>query len=350
MSRLLWSGAFLFASALAALAGDVAVFIGDSGNSRLARNAQAAVESAGFTVFATTSPRPGEIADMLAVAVERAGAGDRMVVYLGGATALAGTRSYHLGQARRGLNAFTVARMGTDIGIILDQMAEHPGRALLLLRTDRAPIVVGPDQRGIGRLLADVPAGVAAVEGSSSALLGNLMRLFDHPGASVSESFAGQRISGYAPEGLAFLDPADRPMAAGPAPGPSEEDIFFDLARTMGTSAAYRAYIDRYPAGKHVAEANRLIRVLRESPERRAQALEDGLGLSREARRDIQRDLNALGFDTRGIDGIFGKGSRTAIQGWQESRGLEKTGFLSGNQIVTLSSQAEARREDQNRR
>ena len=37
--------------------------------------------------------------------------------------------------------------------------------------------------------------------------------------------------------------------------------------------------------------------------------VEDALGLSRGERRNIQQDLTDLGFNTRGVDGLFGNGT-----------------------------------------
>ncbi|MGL5012611.1 MAG: peptidoglycan-binding domain-containing protein, partial [Paracoccaceae bacterium] len=81
-------------------------------------------------------------------------------------------------------------------------------------------------------------------------------------------------------------------------------------------------------------------------PGRDARVAEDALVLSRDARRDIQEDLNVLGFDPRGIDGVFGEGSRTAIANWQQRFGHAATSYLTREQIVQLSSQAERRRAE----
>lgn len=42
--------------------------------------------------------------------------------------------------------------------------------------------------------------------------------------------------------------------------------------------------------------------------------------------RKIQQNLNRLGFDTRGIDGIYGRGTQEAIALYQEEMGLAATG------------------------
>ena len=78
-------------------------------------------------------------------------------------------------------------------------------------------------------------------------------------------------------------------------------------------------------------------------PTARARAAEDALNLTRDQRQQIQRGLSILDYDTRGIDGIFGTGTRSAIQGWQTSRGYAVTGYLDAAQINALGQQASVR-------
>ena len=56
--------------------------------------------------------------------------------------------------------------------------------------------------------------------------------------------------------------------------------------------------------------------------------VEDGLGLERAARREIQEGLTAAGFDPGGADGMFGPRTRSAIRSWQTLRGVRATGYL----------------------
>jgi hypothetical protein len=49
-------------------------------------------------------------------------------------------------------------------------------------------------------------------------------------------------------------------------------------------------------------------------------------GANGEIIRKIQRNLNRLGFDTRGIDGIYGRGTQEAVALYQEEMGLAATG------------------------
>ena len=65
-------------------------------------------------------------------------------------------------------------------------------------------------------------------------------------------------------------------------------------------------------------------------------ASETALGLTRSERQEIQRRLVLLGYDTRGVDGVFGKGSRAAIGEWQGGNEFPVSGFLDLNQIANL--------------
>ena len=64
--------------------------------------------------------------------------------------------------------------------------------------------------------------------------------------------------------------------------------------------------------------------------------VEDGLGLDRAARRQVQEGLQAAGFDPGGVDGIFGPRTRSAIRRWQTSRGARATGYLDGVSLAAL--------------
>ena len=64
--------------------------------------------------------------------------------------------------------------------------------------------------------------------------------------------------------------------------------------------------------------------------------VEEGLGLDRSARREIQEGLAAQGFDPGGSDGLFGAPTRAAIRGWQSSRGARATGYLDGASAAAL--------------
>lgn len=63
---------------------------------------------------------------------------------------------------------------------------------------------------------------------------------------------------------------------------------------------------------------------------------EADLGLSRSQKAAIQAALTQRGYDTRGIDGAFGRGTRSAIASWQQANGMEATGYLTAAQADSL--------------
>jgi uncharacterized caspase-like protein len=74
------------------------------------------------------------------------------------------------------------------------------------------------------------------------------------------------------------------------------------------------------------------------------EASETQLALTPNDRIGIQRRLSLLGFDTRGVDGSFGPGTRGAVTAWQESRSFTPaSGFLDSRQYQALIVQSEAR-------
>src|SRR5947209_1321766 len=71
------------------------------------------------------------------------------------------------------------------------------------------------------------------------------------------------------------------------------------------------------------------------------QGTEDQLGLDKRKRRDVQRRLAGLGFDTR-VNGKFDASTRAAITRWQGARDYPKTGFLNPPQHQALQAESVA--------
>ena len=69
------------------------------------------------------------------------------------------------------------------------------------------------------------------------------------------------------------------------------------------------------------------------------QETEDQIGLDKGKRRDVQRRLTRLGFDTR-INGRFDESTRAVITRWQAARGYPKTGFLDTMQHQALLTES----------
>ena len=68
------------------------------------------------------------------------------------------------------------------------------------------------------------------------------------------------------------------------------------------------------------------------------QTTEDQIGLNRVKRRDVQRRLTALGFDTK-LTGKFDEETRAVITRWQVARGYPSSGFLNKLQHKALLSE-----------
>src|SRR6202795_707147 len=68
------------------------------------------------------------------------------------------------------------------------------------------------------------------------------------------------------------------------------------------------------------------------------QETEDQIGLDKGKRRDVQRGLTGLGFDTK-VNGKFDMSTRAVITRWQGTRGYPKIGFLNTQQHKALQTE-----------
>lgn len=69
--------------------------------------------------------------------------------------------------------------------------------------------------------------------------------------------------------------------------------------------------------------------------------LEEGLlGLTYDERREVQRRLTALGYNTYGIDGDLGANSRRALAAWQRDENQRASGYLTADQLRLLRRQS----------
>src|SRR5215475_1204788 len=69
------------------------------------------------------------------------------------------------------------------------------------------------------------------------------------------------------------------------------------------------------------------------------QETEDQIGLTKAKRRQVQRGLTRLGFDTK-VTGKFDESTRAVIAGWQEEHDYPTTGFLNAAQYKVLTDDA----------
>lgn len=267
---------------------------------------------------------------------------ERLIFIMTGQFVTDGRETWFLGtDARRDIDIFDAGAQGLRIGALLSILGEKPGDALLfLVPEDTAD--TGPGLRS-GIEMGHVPQGVSVVVGDGGAmtrlLIDDVYGEGRMVGTAVEDSLGRLTGYGYLPRGG---------TAAAPEPDVGVQATIAEFttwraAQEQNTAAAYRDYLSTFPNGRFSGEARERLAALERSPEELAEADEDGLGLSRDDRRSIQRNLSILGFDPRGIDGIFGPGTRGAIRQWQGAQGLQATGFLTGNQIARIE-EAAARR------
>ncbi|MBN8988629.1 MAG: peptidoglycan-binding protein [Rhizobiales bacterium] len=75
------------------------------------------------------------------------------------------------------------------------------------------------------------------------------------------------------------------------------------------------------------------------SQEVATQETEDRIGLDKRKRRDVQRRLTRLGFDTK-ANGKFDASTRAVIARWQAARGYPRSGYLNTLQHQALVAES----------
>ena len=70
-------------------------------------------------------------------------------------------------------------------------------------------------------------------------------------------------------------------------------------------------------------------------------AVEEDLGLSKRDRWNAQLRLALLGLDPKGVDGVFGPGTRMAIADLQQREALPATGYLDAGTLELLKDRSQ---------
>jgi hypothetical protein len=165
--------------------------------------------------------------------------------------------------------------------------------------------------------------------------------------------------------GAVYLNPNAAPAANAAAPaasGPatvgsisSGSDVELEFWRSVKESnkpEELNAYLTNYPNGQFKSLALARIASLESGPstatrnlttgidpatftEESSQTTEDQIGLDKGQRRDVQRRLTGLGFDTK-VTGKFDDQTRAVITRWQAARGYPKSGFFNKLQHKAL--------------
>jgi Caspase domain/Putative peptidoglycan binding domain len=146
--------------------------------------------------------------------------------------------------------------------------------------------------------------------------------------------------------------PATAPTAVAAAPSTDVELEFWRSIKDSNKPEELNAYLSTYPNGQFRSLALARIAALDNGPntqtrnlttgidpatftEEANQTTEDQIGLDKGQRRDVQRRLTGLGFDTK-VTGKFDEATRAVITRWQAARGYPKSGYLNKLQHKAL--------------
>jgi peptidoglycan hydrolase-like protein with peptidoglycan-binding domain len=347
------SALILCCLATPALAEDRAVLIGNETYSAVSRisgaatalDAEPALTASGFRVTAGADQTAADLRTLLSDLIAQPIEDGRLVILLSGHFATGADQTWFLGTETDAADIANVGAQGIDLQSVLSIAARAPGGSVVLLGTEDRRLPLGPGLTpGIGALTA--PQGVTLVQGDAYDIGTFAASGLTQRGISLAALLADTdfQASGFLAPLIPFRDGDDttpvRPV------GPDGDDTLWQATEVIGTVDGYRAYLRRYPDGRHAVEARTAITRIQAEPQLEARLAEDALALTRPARRAIQESLSLTGFDPKGIDGVFGAGSRTAITDWQRRYGHAPSGYLTREQIVQLSAQADRRRAE----
>ncbi|EKE44759.1 Peptidoglycan-binding domain 1 [Oceaniovalibus guishaninsula JLT2003] len=300
-----------------------------------------ALDAAGVDVVRLTDGDRRDVVQALRRAEAMAGDADALVIALAGRFVHAGTETWFLPVDAEPETLADMLEDGLPLSIPLALLARHTGRALLVLSPGGVDGAEGLLMPGLGDL--EIPQGVGVIVGPPKAAARLLRDTLAVPDASFADAVADDRAltgQGFLPRGASLL------TGDAGAASPSRDDaerLAWALAGQRDDADGYRAYLDRYPSGPEAAEARRRLDAISDEPNRAERLAEEALALSADRRRAIQRNLSLLGYDTRGIDGIFGQGTRSALRDWQADQDRAVTGYLDAAQIDRLDAQATRR-------
>ncbi len=273
---------------------------------------------------------------------------DRVVVVLSGAFLHNKTVTWFAPTDLRSPSLAAVGFEGLSVQAILGYLGQKPGGAVLFLASNGGQGTGELISKGIGRLKA--PQGVLLVQGSPQGITDAINNQFLVQGRSLADAVQLSKdtitAQGYLSE-LSTLNPTEEVVR-----GLSEAELkilaeaaYWRAVLDLSTIGGFNAYLQHYPKGEFVEGANARIQAIKDAqpqytPEEQT---EIDLNLTRNDRSRVQEQLSFLGYNTRGIDGLFGPATRNALKRWQSQNGQAASGFLTAQDMQKLRVQAEKR-------
>ena len=294
------------------------------------------LEAAGFRVDLATDLSSGAMQAALSQLSDalRDGEHERVVIVFAGRVIHAGHGTWLMGTDATQPNYASVEAQGVRLATILAMAGQRQGGAVVAIADYGFPLINAPGFNSGLPTEQLVPQGVSVVRGSGPGIADFLSSLA-LPGVTIgamADRRADIQLEGFNPPYLTFLPADHQPLRAA-------DRRAWGAALDLNTLAGFEAYLADWPEGDYAALARVARDRLLNTPER----VEAALGLSRVERQAIQRDLTILGFDPRGIDGIFGGGTRAAISAWQGASGLVQSGYLNREHVFELAQQGARR-------
>ncbi|WP_417525851.1 peptidoglycan-binding protein [Marinovum sp.] len=310
------------------------------------------LEDVGFDVITSYNDRINELMEATQTFRERAADADRVIIVIDGHIVSSNTDAWFLAtDAYEQIDPLNLPLYGVSLSALAEIAGDAAaGRAVILAGRSST---LSPQETGLrsGTQGMELPQGVTLASGTAEwmryAIFAGLLR----EGVSLNEALKQLSARGFLSDSVGFTEggvvPAQPPVDTEALSAQAQEEGFWTAVSSIGTEPALLKYLERYPRGRYVGEAKRRIAALSAEEANRWKEAEDALNLSRGDRRQIQADLTLLGYNTRGIDGIFGRGTRTAIERWQRDNKFRVTSYLDLGQWRAITNAAAAVREDQ---
>ncbi|AEM41737.1 peptidoglycan-binding domain-containing protein [Ketogulonicigenium vulgare] len=340
----------------AALANDAALLLGVERYETLGRvargadvaNANDGLTALGFRVAVLPNGRAEPTLTAVQTWLDTIPESERIVAVLSGRFVTDGSRTWFLTAEAGTPSLLGLGDTALSLESLLEVMAARQGRALLVLAPEAQGGAIDPYlYEGIGAL--DIPQGVSVVTGDPSAVAGFATEDLTQPGGDLlqlANRRGGLGWQGFVPRSGFVLMPLEAVPAGPPQPTAEQtaaEEALWQGAQALDSVEAYRNYLARYPMGIYAALAEEAIAAIVAEPNRADRMIEEAMNLTAAQRRTIQQNLQRLGFDPRGVDGIFGAGTRAAISAWQRGNDFPPTGYVASAQLTRLEAQAARR-------
>jgi len=274
--------------------------------------------------------------------------------------------------------------------VFLDACRDNPFAAKIKSNSATRSVNVGSGlaemKSGEGTLIAFATGpGQTALdgqEGNNSPFTRALIDNITKPGVEIQQAMTSVRAQvneetrkGQLPWGhtnligAVYLNPSQStqvanasPTAAGNIPAAAatsgSDGVELEYWRSVKESnkpEELNAYLSAYPNGQFKALALARLAAIKSGPstatrnlnsgidpatftDDSTQLTEDQIGLDKGQRRDVQRRLTGLGFDTK-VTGVFNDDTRSVLKRWQAARGYPSTGYLNKLQHKALLSE-----------